>query len=153
MKKILSIVSIVLLLCMFLTSCGSSTKQEEEFYELVSETQELLDEYADDIYSCWYDYVYEEKYSDPNDAIMAATAMNSGNINSIVDNNETIKELYKKVKDGNLKSEIKDVMQAYNDYYSFVMEVSGTYDSFSAGKEPLKKELSGALKNLEFELD
>jgi hypothetical protein len=43
-------------------------------------------------------------------------------------------------------------MQAYNDYYAFVMEVSGSFKSFSADKETLKKALASALKDLEFEL-
>ena len=43
-------------------------------------------------------------------------------------------------------------MQAYNDYYAFVIEVSGSFNSYSADKEKLKKELSSALKDLEFEL-
>ena len=153
MKKLLVVISLLLTLCLFFTSCDGSTKKESEFFELVSETQELLDEYADDIYSCWYDYIYEDEYSSVNSAILSAMVMNSDNIDIIESNNEQIKELYKKAKDGKLESEVKDVMQAYNDYYAFVMEVSGSFNSFSASKETLKKELSSALKNLEFELD
>ena len=159
MKKILAAISLLLTMCLFFTSCGGltkigeSTKNESEFFELVSETQELLDEYADDIYSCWYDYIYEDEYSSVDGAILSAMIMNSDNIDIIESNNEQIKELYKKAKDGKLESEVKDVMQAYNEYYAFVMEVSGSFKSFSASKETLKKELSSALKNLEFELD
>ncbi len=151
MKKILSFMLVLLLLMATFTGCGSF-KKEEEFYNLVSETQELLDEYADDIYSCWYDYVYEDEYSSVDSALLSAMMMNSDNIDIIESNNETIKELYSKVKDGDLKAEMKAVMQAYNDYYAFVMEVSGSFQSFSADKETLKKELASALKDLDFEL-
>ncbi len=153
MKKFLAVISLLLAMCLYFTSCGGSTKKESEFFDLVSETQELLDEYADDIYSCWYDYIYEDEYLSVDSAILSAMNMNSDNIDIIESNNERIKELYKKAKDGKLESEVKEVMQAYNDYYAFVMEVSGSFNSFSASKETLKKELSSALKNLEFELD
>lgn len=138
------------------TTSGSSTKSqndEKSFYELVVTTQDLLDSYADDIYSCWYDYVYEDEYSSVDSAILSAMLLNSDNIETIESNNESIKELYKKAKEGDLSAELKDVMQAYNDYYALVMEVSGSFTSFSQNKETLKKELSSALKNLEFELD
>ncbi len=153
MKKILAAISLLLIMCLLFTSCGGSTNNESEFFNLVSDTQALLNEYADDIYSCWYDYIYEDEYSSVDSAILSAMIMNSDNIDIIEANNEQIKELYKKAKDGKLESEVKDVMQAYNDYYAFVMEVSGSFNSFSASKETLKKELSSALKNLEFELD
>ena len=171
MKKIVSLVlGLTMLFCtLALSSCDlnlgsivgqlgsivgqSNTQKEEEFYNLVSDTQELLDEYADDIYSCWYDYIYEDEYSSVDSAILSAMIRNSDNIEIIEANNEQIKELYKNAKDGKLESEVKDVMHAYNDYYAFVMEVSGSFNSFSASKETLKKELSSALKNLEFELD
>ena len=151
MKKVLSLVLAVVLLAAIFTGCGSS-KKEETFYNLVSGTQELLDEYADDIYSCWHAYVYKDEYSSVDSALLAAMAMNYDNIATIEACNERIKVLYGQVKDGKLKSEIKAVMQAYNDYYALVMEVSGSFNSFSADKETLKKEFSSAIRDLEFEL-
>ena len=98
-------------------------------------------------------YIYEEEYSSVDSAILAAMIANSDNIDTIKANNDVIKSLYKEVRDGDLSDEVKEVMQTYNEYYSFVMEVSGSFKSFSADKEPLKKELATALKNLSFELD
>ena len=136
-----------------LTSCGGS-KKEAEFHKLVVETQELLDIVADDIYSYWYDCIYKDMYRESIDyAIASALSDNQENIEKIEANNKKIKTLYKDVKDGKLEDEVKEVMQAYNEYYAFVMEVSGSFNSFSASKETLKKNLSSALKNLEFELD
>ena len=51
-----------------------------------------------------------------------------------------------------MKEEVKAVMQAYNEYYSFVIDVSGSFNDFSANKENLKKALSTAIKNLSIEL-
>ena len=155
MKRCLALLLVIVLALSMFVGCDASKKsnKEEEFCTLVSETQELLDEYADDIYSCWYDYIYEDEYSSIDSAILAAMLMNTENSKTIEANNEKIKALYSEVKEGELKSEVKAVMQAYNDYYALVMEVSGSFNSFSANKETLKKELSSALKDLEFELD
>ena len=153
MKKTLSFILVFVLIITTLTSCGGS-KKEAEFHKLVVETQELLDIVADDIYSYWYDCIYKDKYLESIDyAIACALSDNQENIEKIEANNKKIKTLYKDVKDGKLEDEVKEVMQAYNDYYAFVMEVSGSFNSFSANKETLKKNLSSALKNLEFELD
>ena len=153
MKKLLAFLLVLCCVLPIMTGCFSNGNQKAtEFYELVSETQEYLDGYADDIYSCWYDYVYEDEYSSVNGALLAAMLMNSENIDVIESNNEAIKNLYGELKDSDLKTEIKAVMQAYNEYYSLVMEVSGSFNSYSANKETLKKELSTALKNLSFEI-
>lgn len=100
----------------------------------------------------WYDYVYEDKYEDVDSAIIAATDANEENIYKILENTEKLNALYKDIRDGDLKEEVKAVMQAYNEYYSFVIEVSGSFNDFSANKENLKKALSTAIKNLFIEL-
>ena len=176
MKKITSLLLVLsMLLCTFVMSaCGSNnsngttnsdgtansntaqnkTQKEEEFYNLVDETKELLDTVADDIYSYWYDCIYEDKYLDNiNYAIACAKNDNKDNLDTIEANTEKIKTLYKGVKDGKLSAEIKAVMQAYNDYYTLVVEISGSFNSYSASKETCKKELASALDDLSFELD
>lgn len=125
----------------------------QQYYDLVLSTQELLDDVADDIYSYWYDAIYKDKYGGSIDyAILYAQLANSENLDTIESNNETIKNLYSQIKDSKLNTEIKAVMQAYNAYYSLVVEVSGSFKSYSADKETLKKTLANALKNLDFEL-
>ena len=160
MKKIVMMLTVLLTLSILLTSCsggaagGSSTAKEEEFYDLVSETQELLDTVADDIYSYWYDCIYNDKYLENiTYAVSLAKSANKTNLETIESNTTQIKEMYKEIKDGDLKSEVKAVMQAYNDYYALVVEVSGSFNSYSANKETYKKELSSALSDLSFELD
>lgn len=158
MKKFIALFLVLVTFGVVMTGCigtGSSEdskEKESSFHNKVEETQELLDEYADDIYRCWYDYIYNKKYSSVDSAILAAMLENSSNIDQIEANNEEITELYKEVRDGSLSAELKSVMQAYNEYYSFVMEVSGSFNSYSASKETLKKALSSALKNLSMEL-
>lgn len=157
MKKLVCLLLVLCGILFAMTGClsgggGERNEKETQFHDLVAETQECLDEYADDIYSCWYDYIYEDEYSSIDSAILAAMLMNTENSKTIKANNETIKNLYSELKDSELRTELKAVMQAYNEYYSLVMEVSGSFNSYSASKETLKKELSTALKNLSFEL-
>ena len=170
MKKILVLVLALCLLLPTIIGCSSSgngtsnsnsvsnapsepTYEIQQYYDLVLSTQELLDDVADDIYSYWYDAIYKDKYSGSIDlAILYAQSANSENLDTIESNNETIKNLYSQIKDSKLSTEIKAVLQAYNAYYSLVVEVSGSFKSYSADKETLKKELANALKNLDFEL-
>jgi HD superfamily phosphohydrolase len=155
MKKIVSLALIIstLLCALTLASCGSN-KKEEEFYNLVDETKELLDVVADDIYSYWYDCIYEDKYRENiTYAVACAKSDNEENINTIEENTTKIKDLYKEIKDRKLGSEAKAVMQAYNDYYTLIVEVSGSFKSFSASKETCKKELASAIDDFSFELE
>ena len=160
MKKIALLLAIVLILSTMLISCGGkgkngekSTEQEEDFYYFVLETQELLDELADDIYSCWYDYVYEDKYYSVDGAVAAAKDENEENIETIKKNTNKIENRYKKIRDGKLKEELKAVVRAYSDYYALVMETSGSFESYAKDKETCKKALSSSLHYLYFELD
>lgn len=150
----LMLVGILLVSCLFV-GCGTANNKAniEEFYETVTASQNCLDEVADDIYSYWYDAIYEDKYGgNINLAIAKAQADNEINLNSIEQYDITIKDLYKKIRDSELKDQIKEVMTAYSDYYEFVVNVSGSFKSYSASKETLKKELASALKNLALEM-
>ena len=173
MKKIASLVlALTMLFCTFvLTSCDSNsgsnveqsnssnveqsnTQKEKEFYNLVDETKDLLDIVADDIYSYWYDCIYKDKYLENiSYAVACAKSDNESNLNTIEENTTKIKDLYKQIREGKLSSEAKAVMQAYNDYYTLVVEVSGSFKSYSASKETCKKELASALDDFSFELD
>ena len=155
-KLLLFLLTIVTVLSSFsLTACGggSSKADVQTFYDLVVESQECLDEVADDIYQYWYDAIYNDKYgSDIDTAIYYALTVNSINLDKIEENEPLIQEAYKKVKDSDLSHEIKAVMLAYADYYEFVVNVSGSFNSFKADKETLKKELASALKSLYLEM-
>ena len=48
-------------------------------------------------------------------------------------------QITKQSRYGKFKSEVKEVIQAYNAYYAFVIEVGGSFKSFSDIKETLKK--------------
>ena len=141
----------------FSTACDGSSSNGaasvSDFYDAVAESQICLDEIADETYSCWYDAIYNNKYSkDINIAIATARANNRENLNFIDENETKIQSLYKEVRDSELKDEVKAVMSAYSDYYEFVVNVSGSFNSFSANKETYKKALATALKNLAMEL-
>ena len=152
MKRVLVLFLAMMCILTVIPGCAS-TKKEQSFHDLVEDTQVLLDDVADDIYSNWYDCIYDDKFSgDINLAIASAIADNEDKLNEIEGNNAVIESLYSKIKDSKYKSEVKAVMQAYNDYYALVIEVSGSFNSYSANKEAYKKELSSALKDLEMEI-
>ncbi len=125
----------------------------QEFYDKVSESQELLDTVADAIYRNWYDTIYNDKFGENIDlAIASAMVDHSDDIDLIKALDGEIVGLYKTVRDTKLSAEVKSVMTAYSDYYELVVNVSGSFNTYSADKEMLKKALSSALKDLSFEL-
>ncbi len=160
MKKILALL-LSALLCMQMAACGTTPNQSEDtgkenlqsFYDKVSESQQLLDKVADDIYSYWYDAIYKDKYNeDVSTAVYMAQLANADNIKKIETLDEEIGALFKDVKDSEQSTLVKDVMSAYSDYYEFVVNVSGSFKSYSADKEILKKELASLLRDLSYEL-
>lgn len=161
MKKIIAL-CLTLAVIFSLCACGSSSggsfanlEKEDlsEFHEKVSESQTLLDDVADDIYTNWYDAIYNDKFSeDINIAIASARVDHEDDLERIEELDSEISDLFKKVKDGTQADLVKDVMSAYSDYYEFVVNVSGSFNSYSAEKETLKKELASLLRDLSYEL-
>ena len=144
---------------MMFTACDSKDKGDDSlakintFYETVVSSQECLDEVADDIYTYWYNAIYKNSYSGSIDlAIYYALAANQTNLATIEENEPIIQALYKEIRNSKFSAEIKAVMNAYSDYYELVVNVSGSFNSYSASKETLKKELASALKDLVLEI-
>ncbi|MGN0820116.1 MAG: hypothetical protein ACI4M6_07030 [Christensenellaceae bacterium] len=157
-KVIVFIVAVLMTASTFVfTACDKKNddvgSKIESFYDLVNASQVCLDDLADDIYSYWYGAIYKDKYYGSIDlAIATAFVDNQSNVDTINVNEPLIKESYKEVKDSHLSVEIKAVMNAYSDYYELVMNVSGSFNSYSSNKETLKKALASALKNLALEM-
>lgn len=160
MKHLICVMFTVMLLftVWFFAGCKDTETNDEsskitQFYDAVKESQTKLDTVADDIYSCWYDAIYKDKYSgNINIAILTAQVNNSENLEFIESNEATIQSLYKELRNSTYSSEVKDVMSAYSSYYEFVVNVSGSFNSYSSSKETLKKDLANALKRLSLEL-
>ncbi len=153
-KRIFNVlVAVIFCVPLFLFSACGKENKVQAFYDKVVESQQCLDIVADDIYSYWYDAIYEDKYNgDINKAILYAQLDNSENLAKIEANESEIQSLYKEVRDSDFSVEVKAVMSAYSDYYEFVVNVSGSFKTYSANKETLKKELASALKNLALEI-
>lgn len=151
MKKVLAVVLILVMVLSF-AGCGEGEKLQL-FYDKVSECQALLDKVADSIYSNWYDAIYEDEFGEDIDvAIAYAFVENEEAINQIETLDAEISDVFKIVKESEQASLVKEVMSAYSDYYEFVINVSGSFKSYSADKETLKKELASLLKDLSYEL-
>ncbi|MBE6740221.1 MAG: hypothetical protein E7565_07885 [Ruminococcaceae bacterium] len=155
MKRILAGI-LVLTLVFSLAGCAllGGNKKLTEFHDKVAESQELLDDIADDVYSNWHGAIYDDEFNENiNLAIASAMADHEADLDRIEVLDGEIAELFKSVKDDKeCGSIIKEVMSAYSDYYEFVVNVSGSFNSFSASKETLKKELASTLKDLSYEL-
>ncbi len=156
MKKILkaSICFILVLSALLsLCSCGiigklADEQNQADFYDLCYETKGLLDKVADDIYNNWYDCIYKDDFNgDIDKAIDAAYDDNADRVETIIANTEEINSLYKEIKDTEMEYEAKELMRAYNDYYTLIIEVSGSFNTFSAAKEPASQALDTALRN------
>ncbi|MBR7165087.1 MAG: hypothetical protein IKD18_02300 [Clostridia bacterium] len=154
MKKILYLI-LCCIICVSVIGCESpKTEVLISFHEKVSESQELMDTVADDIYSNWYDAIYEDEFNEDIDlAIASAMADHSDDLEKIEALENEITELFGQIKDDENNGKlVKDVMSAYSDYYEFVVNVSGSFKSYSADKETLKKELASLLKDLSYEI-
>ena len=82
LKKMYSmlIITICIVTSLFFGSCGQK-ENIQSFYDKVVESQQCVDIVADDIYSYWYDAIYDDKYSgDINKAILYAHLNNSENL-------------------------------------------------------------------------
>ena len=154
MRKAIPLFLAVLCILSTFAGCGNrSRKTEKEFYDTVSDSKGLLDSVANTICSYWYNSIHKNEFrGDIDYAIECAIEDSKTKIDTLKTNHEVIKEQYGKIKDGKLKSELKSVIQAYNAYYALVIDVTGSYKSFSEGVDQLSQELSSALKNLEFEI-
>ncbi|MBE6792066.1 MAG: hypothetical protein E7534_01015 [Ruminococcaceae bacterium] len=151
MKRLLSLF-IALIMTVSLCACGSGEKVTD-FYNKVTESQDLLDAVADAIYSNWYDAIYEDEFGeDINTAIYMAQLDHTDDLERIEELDAEISDLFKEIKDTEQGALIKDIMSAYSDYYEFVVNVSGSFNSYSADKETLKKELASLLKDLSYEI-
>ena len=132
---------------------ANSLEKEEAFYTLAKVTSNMLDDVAQDIYTNWYDSIYEEKFGgDINQAIDAAIKDNQETVSKIDANTELLKNLYKETKDGELHDEIKEVMQAYNDYYYLVFESNCSFNEYKEARNPLKQKLFQSLDRLDLEV-
>ena len=160
MKRILSGI-LILVVAFSLAGCSlipidmlnGSKKDLSNFYDRVSKSQNLLDAVADDIYTNWHAAIYKDEFGeDINLAIAYAQIEHDEDLQMIKLLDKEITDLFKKVKDGKNSELVKDVMSAYSDYYEFVVNVSGSFNSYSAQKETLKKELASTLKDLSYEL-
>ena len=165
MKKALTKKSnyIVLLLVLLLAGCfalcacdqqgGEQVSSTQNFYDTVKESQEYLDRIGDAIYSCWYDAIYNDKYSgNINAAIAYARVSNSDAIDKVEENDSLIKDYFSDAKNASCGDKVKTVMSAYSDYYEFIINVSGSFSSYSKDKETKKKALASALRELSYEL-
>ena len=135
------------------SNSSATNAKINQFYETVTQSQKCMDEVAEDIYSNWYNAIYNDAFGGSiNLAIYYAQTDNTANWETIKNNDALINNLYKSVRETSLSVEIKSVMSAYAEYYELVVNVSGSFQTYSKSKETLKKQLASALKSLALEI-
>lgn len=159
-SKTIALCLTIFILIFGLVACGNLEENDEtaeenlfSFYDVLQQQRGLLDNFADEIYAYWYSAIYKGDFDDDIDlAITTVFEDNQRNIKKIQALDVQLKKLYKSAKKSRCEEEVKDAMKAYNDYYSFVMEVSGSFEGFSKEMQGKKKAFATALKNLQMEL-
>lgn len=131
----------------------------ETFVSKVSDAGTDVKYIADTVQQYWYDSIYKDMYgSDINNAISQALYDLAGRISSAGSQNVQVKALYNKVKDlpegvtgsdiEEIRSSVRELYNAYNDYYNFAIDPSGSYNSFSADNGSLSSALSSKQRAL-----
>lgn len=150
------LIIIAIIIAVKMTKDNKLEEKVESLYNAMEDTSDTLDEIADTIYGNWYDYVYEEEYYSVDDALFAAFIDEADNIEKVEANDMLISNLFKEIKENNYKDKNEDVYyamtdayDAYKEYYEFVINVSGSFNSYSAQKEELKKEVKSYLSKFE----
>lgn len=117
-------------------------------YNLINDSLEKLNAISDDIYTYWFDAIYNRKHlGKVYIATTNAYIDNAENIDFLKSNDKRIDTAYKKLKNSILHDEAKTVMAAYKDYYEFTVNIGGSLKMFLNDKENKKKNLSSALRN------
>ncbi len=110
------------------SNSSATNAKINQFYETVTQSQKCMDEVAEDIYSNWYNAIYNDAFGGSiNLAIYYAQTDNTANLETIKNNDALINNLYKSVRETSLSVEIKSVMSAYAEYYELVVNVSGSF--------------------------
>lgn len=126
-------------------------------YSVLSNSVDI-ESVGNDISSYWYDYIYKQKYKNPNDAIEKALKKNEEKLNQVEEKDKNIKQLYSKllvfpsscVHCEEIKSTSSEVYNSYNKFYNAVLYASGTYADFSSSFSSSDTEL--ATKNGELRI-
>lgn len=130
----------------------------DAFSYLILSNSVDIESIGNDISSYWYDYIYKQKYKNPNDAIEKALKKNEEKLNQVEEKDKNIKQLYSKllvfpsscVHCEEIKSTSSEVYNSYNKFYNAVLYASGTYADFSSGFSSSDTEL--ATKNGELRI-
>lgn len=130
------------------------------FASLAIEAGANLEDIADTTQEYWYDAIWNDKYNDDiNTAILYAMIDKSEEIETAKEQYSKMEELYnrlKKVPDGvedenidEICDAVKELYNDYTDFYSFVTDPSGNYNSFSSSNNEKTDALMSSYRALD----
>lgn len=170
-KKLPIIIAAVLAVCVglgvMISGIMGDKKAEEDmaaykaaaadFYSDVLSDAALLEDIGNDEVSYWHDYIYDDAYSSIEMAVLMAQVDNADSMSTVEANYDGITSAYKELLNlpENATSEleenkdaVKDVYDAYVEFYDTVMDVTGNYNSFSDAFHETDNAMSSAIKKL-----
>lgn len=108
------------------------------FYNDVFSSGPFMEDIAQDIEDAWRDYIFNDKYDSPDDAVAAALKTSSSNVTYVDILNSSIVMYYEKLlivpekcKHCNeVKNSAKEVYYAYKNFYNLAIHTTGTYSNF-----------------------
>ena len=122
-----------------------------------------VEDIADTEQKYWREYIYDDKYSSIERAVLMVQIDKSDEISQAEKDSDEMKSLYnnlKKVPEGVEDSEIdeicdavKDLYNIYTDYYSLAMNPTGSYNSFSESNQSKTDQFLSAYRALDNLLD
>lgn len=127
------------------------------FYTKVLSDAAKLENIGNDEVSYWRAYIYDDKYSSIETAVLMAQIDNMDAMDTVENNYDEIVSLYKELLDlpkgasnelVEIKDAVKDVYDAYVDFYDTVMDVTGNYNSFSNAFYDTDNAMSKTIKKL-----
>ena len=131
----------------------------EAAFCMLEDSADLLDKIADATYEGWYDAIYEDDI-DINWGIVIAQAGVSDEISKVKRIDEALSDLYKEIKSDENRSNdqdrfdaLKECYDSFQEYYEFVINVSGSFNTYSENKENIKKSYKKTVNNFETEFD
>lgn len=124
------------------------------FYNDVFSSGIYMEDIAQDVRDSWYDYIYNNKYDSPNDALAAALKKSSSNVSfveimepSVTMHYEKLLIVPEKCKHCNeVKNSAKEVYYVYKNFYNLVIHTTGTYSSFTKKYSEYDSDLANQLK-------
>lgn len=145
---------------------GKSKNKSEKYNEnmeaaycMLADSADLLDKIADSTYDGWHNAIYESGL-DISLGVALAQALVSDEISDVKRIDEALSDLYRNIKSDENRNDdqyrfdaFEECYDSFQEYYEFVINVSGSFETYSDNKESIKKSYRKTVNNFEKEFE